>query len=336
MAQPSGQRRVIQRLQLRPREGFRAPGQPHLARDGAGRGGVVARHHDDAHARAAAFGQRRRHFGARRVGQRHQAQKIKVEIVLARRPQRRLVAPWRSTFPAPARHAQHAQATLGHGFHLAADGAAPLGVQVAQIGHRFGRTLGGQQVHIRLTAGEHPGHGQDVAREGVLKLRLAPRVHMLGAGQPLAAEMLDGFLHWVERIARCGQHGKFNQPVKIFGQLAGALCAEMRAVRRQLGHGHAIDGEGAGLVHRQHGDGTQRLHSSDTPCQHLLVRNTPSTQRQEHGQDHRNLFRQDGHSQGNARQQAVEQRVVVPPPAQQHLGRCKHHRRQPQGAYQLA
>ena len=336
MAQPLAEGSIVKPLQLRAGDDVGAVGQAHLLGDGAGRGGVVAGHHDHADTGTSALGQCGGHLGARRVGQGHQAEKIKVEIVLALRPRRALAGCRGCAFPAAARHAQHAQAALGHGLHLAADGALLRGVKVAQVGHGLGCALGGQQVHVGLVAGKHARHGQNLARQGVFKLGLASIVHMLGALQPLVAKMLDGLFHGVERVGGRGQHGKFGQQVKVLGQFTGAFGPEMLLAAGQLGHGHAVHGERACFVHCQHRDGAQRLNSGDAPCQHLLVRNAPRTQRQKHGQNDRNLLGQDGHGQRNARQQAFEQRAAVPPPAQKYLGQGQHQRANSEIAHQSA
>ncbi len=211
---------------------------------------------------------------------------------------------------------QHAPPAFGHRLHLQPYRIALRRRQVAQVGHGLGRALGGQQVLRRVGAAEHTRHGQHLARERVLELRLAPVVHMLGALQPLVAKVLDGLFHGIERIARRGQHRELGQPVKGFRQMGRAVGAEDGFGCGQPGHRHAVDGERAGLVHRQYRDRTQRLHSGHAPREHLLERDAPRPQRQEHGEDHRDFLGQDGHGQRNAREQALQQRLVVPPPAQ--------------------
>jgi hypothetical protein len=119
--------------------------------------------------------------------------------------------------------------------HLGGDGVA-RGVEVAQVGIT---ASGAPLVASRCTFGpsrrKHARHGQDLAREGVLELGLAPVVHVLGAFQPLVAEMLDGLFHRIERVGGRGQHGEFGQAVEGLGQLGGAFGLKLRR-RGQFGH----------------------------------------------------------------------------------------------------
>ena len=256
--------------------------------------------------------------------------------MLAFGPARLQVRCRRAAAPASARHPEHAQAALGQGFDLMANGAAPRLVEVAQVGYGLGRALGRQQVFFGLAAGENARHGQNIGRKGVLELRLAPVMHMLGARQPVMAEALDRLFHRIERVARRGQHRKLDQMVKVLGQFAGLVWDKAGIGGGQLGYGHAVDRQRAGFVHRQHGDRAQRLDRRDAPRQHLLLRQTPRTQRQKHGQDDGDFLRQNRHRQRNAGQQAVQQRTAIPQPAQQHLRQRQNHRAHAESAHQLA
>ena len=128
-------------VDLRAGDHLGALAQADLARDGARRGRVVASHHDDADAGARHSAIAAGTSGRGGSDEAHQAEELEVEVVLASRPRR--------TLPFAAGHAEHAQAALGHRLHLAQDRRA-LGIgQVAQVDHRLGRALGGQQVRCR-------------------------------------------------------------------------------------------------------------------------------------------------------------------------------------------
>ena len=87
----------------------------------------------------------------------------------------------------------------------------------------------------------------------------------------------------------------------------------------QLGNLHAVLGQGAGLVHRQHGNGTQALDCRHAPGQHLALRDPPRTEGEEHGEDDRDFLGQDGHGQGNAGKQAFQQALPIPQPVDEQV-----------------
>jgi hypothetical protein len=161
-------------------------------------------------------------------------------------------------------------------------------------------------------------------------------MHVLSARQPLMTKRLNGFFHRVKRITRGGQHGKFHQGMKVFGQVVCTINAEVLAVAGQRCHGHAVHGQRARFVNRQHSDGPQYFHRRDTPCQDLLLRHTPSAQCQKHGEDDGDFLRQQSHHQSNAREQALQPWTLIPKVAQHHLHTGNQQSRPAQAAHQLS
>ena len=309
VAQALAQLRVVERVDFRAGDDVGAFAQADLARDRACGGRVVAGHHDDADAGGAAFGDRGGDFRPRRIDEADQAEEAEIEIVLAARRLRAL--------PVAARDAEHAQAAFGHALDLRQDARALVRRQVAQVDHRFRRALGGKHVPALRVAAVRQRHRQDVRRQRVLELRRPLRVHVLGAFEPAQSERLDRLFHRIERIGRRRQHRELDQRVERFGQVAGAFVAERSVGDRQFVDLHAIARQRAGLVDRQQRDRTQRLDRRHAPRQYLALRDAPRAKGEKHGQDHRNFFRQDRHRQGDAGEQAFEQRVSVPQPVEQ-------------------
>ena len=85
------------------------------------------------------------------------------------------------------------------------------------------------------------------------------------------------------------------------GRHVVALCR-----RKEGGDRHPVQGEGAGLVHAEHGGRAQGLDRRHAPGQNLVLRDAPRAEREEDGQHHRELLRQDGHGEGDPRQEALE------------------------------
>ena len=137
-------------------------------------------------------------------------------------------------------------------------------------------------------------------------------VQVFGLRQELLAEPVEGLLHRVERIHHTGEDRVFDQRVEGLGQRTNHQRVDARAgiqhhaAGHQVRHGHAVLGQGAGLVRAQHGGGAQCLDRVDAPRQHALTRQPPGAERREHCQHHRVFLGQHGHRQRDAGQQRLQ------------------------------
>ena len=290
-------------------------------RNGARRGRIVARDHDDANASTAALGHRVHDLGAQRVGQAQQANEFKFKIMLNGRP--------RIADKARLRHAQHAQTDGRHGIDGGLDLRLCASVQMAQVDDGFGCALGRHHMTLAISLNGLPDvrHGAQLRRQTVLLAQRPVAVQVLGIGQKMLAQAVKRLLHRIKGIGHAGQDRVFHQRVKGFGQfaLAGVINRQARSAVRhiELRHRHAVLGQGASLVGAQHRGCAQRLDGSNAPRQHLFFCQAPGAQRWQHGQHHGKFLRQQGHRQCNAGQQGTE-----PVAAQAAIG--QHH--EPTGA----
>ena len=203
---------------------------------------MVAGDHDHPDARLVALGDGLGGRGPQGIAQAQQPQELEVEIMLAQ-GQVSLVQPGGG-------HPQGAQSLPAHFhdslFHL---GGGPL-VQVAKVGHRLGRALGGDDELLAMVRAPDMGQSQQLVAEGVLPHQPPVIVPVLALAQPLLPRLADGPLHGVHRVPLAGQHPELQQAVEVLGQVirAAGVQGALQAIGPQYGQGHAVFGEGAGLV----------------------------------------------------------------------------------------
>ena len=325
------QLRVVQPGQLIAGQqlGGAVTGDLRLRRDGARRQRVVPGDHHHPDAGGVAVGHGRLDTGTQRVGQAEQADKGKLKVVLGRRP---LLA----NKPGPG-HPQHAQALRGHGVGGTGNPGQRGCIQMAQVGNGLRRALG--RHHMGIALGRLPDlrHGAQLGRQAVLAQQGPVLVQMLGLAQRVLPQPVEGLLHRVVGLGHAGQNGVLHQHMEVFWYRGAGLSGQGQMLLRrgalgwgiQRHHRHAVFGQGASLVHAQHRGRTQGFNRRDAPGQHLLLRQPPRSQRRQHRQHHRELLRQHGHGQRDARQQ--RRQPVAPREAQhQHQGSAgdKGHQRQ--------
>ena len=59
-------------------------------------------------------------------------------------------------------------------------------------------------------------NGEQTCRQRVFAKQYPIAVNMFGVGQKLIAQLVDRFLHRIERIALAGQNAELDQLVKLF------------------------------------------------------------------------------------------------------------------------
>ena len=128
---------------------------------------------------------------------------------------------------------------------------------------------------------------------------------MLAALQVGLGQALQGQFHRVHRIAAAGQHGPLQQGVEGFCQGHAGLPELASRPGEQVLHRHAVLGEGAGLVDRQHGGATQALDCRGGAGQHADARQAQGPQGQKQGQHHRDFVGQHRQGQGQGGQQGA-------------------------------
>jgi hypothetical protein len=182
-----------------------------LACDGAGCCRVIAGDHDHPDARRAALLDRADNTRTQGIGEANQAQEFEREIPLRLRP-------FRSRKRCPS-HAQHAQTARCH----VVDGAL-VHFGVAERGDGLRCALGrdddavGRLPNIR--------HRQQIGAQAVLMHQLPARVGRRTGG-------VKRLLHRIGRLLRAGQHPERHG---------------VAARRGSLRDGHAVFGQGAGLI----------------------------------------------------------------------------------------
>ena len=88
---------------------------------------------------------------------------------------------------AGARHAEHAQPLVGHRRDLRRQVRRRRGVEVAEVGDRLGRALGGDDVVVPVRRLPDVRHRQQLARQRVLAHERPVLVQVLGVGEVAAA-----------------------------------------------------------------------------------------------------------------------------------------------------
>ena len=130
--------------------------------------------------------------------------------------------------------AQHAQALGGHRVDGLRQRGAIRGVEMAQVGDRFGRALGGDD-ELLPVVGRLPdlGHGEQIGAKpvGVHELPVRP-CEMLGLGQLLAAEVVERLLHRVERVWRAGENAELDQVMETSPAFSRRRLAGPKNCRR--------------------------------------------------------------------------------------------------------
>ena len=218
-----------------------------------------------------------------------------------------------------ARHGQHPEAVApGHGSDLVEEGEGALGVEVAEVGDGLGGALGGDDEAAAFRSAPDVGDREQLGRERVLALERPAGVEVLGAGELLLAERVEGDLHRVERVGLAGEDAVLDELVEHLRELGagGVGVVEGLAAGAEAPDHHAVLGQGPGLVGADHGGGSDRLHGGDAPGEHVALGDAPGAEREEDGEHHRELLGEHRHRQGDAREQAVDPLVPGEAPGQ--------------------
>ena len=175
---------------------------------------------------------------------------------------------------------------------------------MAEGGDGFWRPLG-CQLPVALAIAPELGIHQQIALQGIVLFQGPFRVQMLAALQVGLGQALQGQFHRVHRIAAAGQHGPLQQGVEGFCQGHAGLPELASRPGEQVLHRHAVLGEGAGLVDRQHGGATEALDCRGGAGQHADARQAQGPQGQKQGQHHRDFVGQHRQGQGQGGQQGA-------------------------------
>ena len=184
--------------------------------DFLGRGGEVARDHDDLNACRLAVGHGLWNFRAQGIGQSDQPQPLKIKVVGA--------VGVALAFEAAVRHGQHTQALRSHLCHTAQPVLTGLRAQVAQVHDGFGRAFGRDHMRVFWFKLPNMRHGFQAGAEGVGLHQLTFSKGPLGFAQVVFPHGVKSRLHGVKRCGGAGQNGVFNQRVKRLGQGGGEAC----------------------------------------------------------------------------------------------------------------
>ena len=120
---------------------------------------------------------------------------------------------------------------------------------------------------------------------------------------------MQRLFHRVDRVSRAGEQAVRGNVMKTLRQLlAGGFQwpENLSCWKPQFGDGHAIFGQGAGLVSTQHGRGAKGFDRRGTPGQHVRLRDAPSPHRHEDGQNDREFLGQHRHAERDAGENGVE------------------------------
>jgi hypothetical protein len=130
-------------------------------------------------------------------------------------------------------------------------------------------------------------------------------VGVLGVGEGGIGEFLEGLVHRIERVDGRGELAEFHDLMELLGQRS-AVERVGGATHDQLPHGHAVHGEGAGLVDADNGRRAEGLDHRGAPGEHVLLRQPPRPQREEDRQHDRELLGKHRHRGGYSREDAFE------------------------------
>ena len=275
--------------------------QSRLIGDGAGGDRAITAHHHHPHAGGPGLGNRLRHPRAQRVGQAHQADGFKGVVVHIRGHLRQLGR------VEAGGHTQHPQPGLGQPIRRLHPLAGGLVGEVAQGGDRLRGPLGGD-LRLPLAIAPELRKHEQVALQGVFPQQRPAGMQVIalvGGGQLLRRQALDRHLHGIHRIVAAGQHRQLHQPMPGLSEGFANAPEPLGRPRQQPLHRHAVFGEGAGFIHRQHRGAAQALHRRWPAGQHPQPRQPQRTQGQKQGQHHGDFIGQHRQRQGQGRQQGL-------------------------------
>ena len=194
--------------------------------------------------------------------------------------------------------------------------------------HRSITASGAPLVASRCRAGASLENTSVMARmsgeSGYCKLGRPVGVHVLGAVQPLAAELRRAFSIGSNGSAGVASRANSASAWNGSGRLVApsglnpAPPARSSATRMTFCVSVPVLSVASTVMAPSASTADMRRVST------WLLRDAPGAQRQEHGEDHRNFLRQDGHGQRNAREHAGQQGMAVPEPAEQDLRSGQH------------
>jgi hypothetical protein len=289
---------VPERVELRSGQRLPCP-EARGVRDGASGLGVVAGDHDDMDPGGAALGDGFGHARADRIFEPDEAEPLEHEVVLT----------FRELGPRDlgARHAEDAHALLGELAHLLQDRLDSRPVEVAQIDHRLGRSLGGDEELPTVTV--RVGHGEQLGRERVRPPRNPCIMQVLGARERLAPDGVERELHRVEWVLGAREDAVLDEGVDLLRELARrAVDEDPMLARDERRDPHLVLGEGPGLVREQRGRGAERFDRGHSPREDVALGDAVRAERLEHREDDRQLFGEQRHRQGEPREQPLRPR----------------------------
>ncbi len=123
---------------------------------------------------------------------------------------------------------------------------------------------------------------------------------------------MDGLLDRIERVSGAGENSVFSQCAKTLGQCCCGTVGNVPDLGAgpQLGYGHLIHRQGAGLIAAQNGGRTQRLDRGGPARQHARLGNAPRPHHHEHCQHEGKFLGQHRHAERDSAEQAFEPRAA--------------------------
>ena len=115
-------------------------------------------------------------------------------------------------------------------------------------------------------------HGEEIGTKtvGVRELPVGA-MQMLGPSEARAAKLMEGLVHGVEGFGRTGEKAELDKVMKRVRQARVFSLARLERLtirEPQLGDGHPVFGQSAGLVGAEHRRGAECLDRSRPPRQH--------------------------------------------------------------------
>ena len=168
----------------------------------------------------------------------------------------------------------------------------PLVIHVAEVGDRFGRTLGGD--HELVTGRRFPDvrKGQETRRERELPHLRPVGMEVVGIGELEFAQLMKCLFHGIEGISLAGEDSVLDDPMELFGELCLRIGVQVisRVGNVQFADRHLVLSERARLIDTQHRGGTEGFDGGYSSGQHLSLGKTPCAEGQEDREDNREFL----------------------------------------------
>ena len=206
-----------------------------------------------------------------------------------------------------------------------------LRVEPAQLGDGLGGALGGHRQGLVAIERPDMGDRQQIRPQAKAVDQRARPLPRAISGK----ELVKGPLHGVHGMAGAGQQARMGEALKGLrhGLPAGRQPQDLPIGEPELHDGHAVFGEGAGLVGAEDRGRAQGLDGGGPAGQHPRLADAPGPHGHEDRQHHRQFGGQHGHADGDARQrrlQPVAPRITIEQhghhaEADPHHGEDQHH-----------